>query len=87
MRQKYIINKSYTQYSNTMTNKEYKKLRSKLPRGYVRVLAKEAKVSAATVLRALRGDSFNQVIIDLAIKMAADHQQTIKNQQHQINSL
>jgi len=70
-----------------MTKKEFKKLRSRLPRGYVRALAEETGTSLATVVRALRGDSPNMAIVDAAIKMAASYQEMIRNQESQINSL
>lgn len=70
-----------------MTKKECKKLRSKLPRGYVKRLIKETGASSATILRVLRGDSFNHSVIDAAIRLAAEHQEAIKAQQNQIESL
>jgi uncharacterized protein YerC len=70
-----------------MTKKELKKLRSKLPRGYVKKIQDTCGVSTATISRVLRGDAFNQTILDAAINLALTHQEIIKTQQNQINAL
>lgn len=70
-----------------MTKKELKKLKSKLPRGYVKMLVNETGLSSATISRVLRGDYFNQKVIDAAIKLAAETKSIVDCQQNKIKSL
>jgi hypothetical protein len=85
--QKYINNLSIKQYTIIMNGKALKKLRLKLPRGYVERLVNDTGISSATIMRVMKGDSSNQVVIDAAIKLATEYQESINTQQEQINSL
>lgn len=70
-----------------MTGTELKKLKAKLPRGYRKTLREETKFSFATIDLVLKGNHYNQKIIDAAICLAQKHQQSLKEKSEKISSL
>jgi hypothetical protein len=73
-----------------MTIKHLKKLRSKLPRGYTRMLMNDTGASSATVSRALREgpvSPMNRRVIEAAIKLAARNKEMLSAQEEHIKSL
>jgi len=71
-----------------LTNRQLEKLKDRLPRGYRRILWKSiGNVSMSTIDAVMRGDFFNQTIIDAAIELAERHQQESKERAERISAL
>lgn len=71
-----------------MKTKELDKIKKKLPRGYRMILWKRLdKYSISTIDSVLRGDFNNEIILDTAIQLAEEYQNTIKERLEKINSL
>ncbi len=70
-----------------MTTNALKKLKTKLPRGYVKKIATEADVSESTVRKTLSGERNNINVIRVAIDVAKNNSQETNDALKEIESL
>lgn len=71
-----------------MKSRELEKLKSKLPKkGYRIELWKRTGCSMKAIDAVLKGEYENTTIIDAAIELAAEYQDSLKTQTEKINSL
>jgi hypothetical protein len=70
-----------------MTKVELKLLRKKLPREAIKNLAKEFEVTEAHIRLILNGERNNLNVINVAIIMAEEHQEYLKNLSNKIKKL
>ena len=71
-----------------LTSRQIEKLKSRLPRGYRHILWKSiGNVSMSTIDAVMRGDFFNQTIIDAAIDLAEKTRQAMSERSEKISNL
>ena len=70
-----------------MTKNELKKLKSSLPRGSRKIIAERTGKHISAVDQVLRGEFFNQEIIDLALAIAEEHRRNLNLKLQRIKSL
>lgn len=70
-----------------MTKDDLNTLRNKLPRGYMKRIKERTGFSEATIWKVLAGDFTNLQIIDAAIDLAREYQDTLSKQTENIKSL
>ena len=71
-----------------LTSRQLEKLKSRLPRGYRMILwSTIGNVSMSTIDAVMRGDFFNQAIIDAAIELAEKTQQAMIERSEKISNL
>lgn len=71
-----------------LTNRQLEKLKSRLPRGYRMILwSTVGNVSMSTIDAVMRGDFFNQAVIDAAIELAEKTQQAMIERSEKISNL
>ena len=70
-----------------MTNKDLKKLKTSMPKGYRDQLAVKFNVTTVTIDRVLRGAQDRTDIIAEAIEMAAEHKEYLESLKAKIKSL
>ncbi len=79
--------KTVLQYSIMTTTIDYKKLRSKLPRGYAKTLAFNLDVSESAVYQTVTGKIKSDVILAAAVRLAQENSQKNNDLASQINAL
>ncbi len=70
-----------------MTEKDFIKLKRKLPKGYRETLAERFGVTTGYIDQILRGEKDRLDVIDAAIAMAESHKQYLAEQKRKINQL
>ncbi len=70
-----------------MNKEEREKIKAMLPRGYARRIFLETKISLATIYDTINGKSSNQVVIDAAIRIAAEEKEKVEKNKTLISSL
>lgn len=71
-----------------LTSRQLEKLKSRLPRGYRMILwSTIGNVSMSTIDAVMRGDFFNQTVIDAAIELAEKTQQAMTERSEKISNL
>ena len=71
-----------------LTSRQLERLKSRLPRGYRMILwSTIGNVSMSTIDAVMRGDFFNQAVIDAAIELAEKTQQAMAERSEKISNL
>jgi hypothetical protein len=71
-----------------LTNNDLERLKEKLPPKYLMELTRRLSNHSISAIRSvLRGDYFNNEIIDAAIELAEEHQNGIKARKEKISNL
>ncbi len=70
-----------------MTKAELKKIKGRLPRGYLKLIAERTGKSESSVYKTLSGLMHNTTILEEAISMAKEHTEHINKLKKQIKAI